>query len=146
MGIKSYNPYTPSRRNMTGSDFSEITKSTPEKALCTSLKKNAGRNNQGKITVRHHGGGSRRLYRNIDFKRNKDGVPAKVIGIEYDPNRTANIALICYEDGEKAYILAPQGLTDGMKVMNGPDAEVRVGNCLPLSQIPVGTMIHNIEL
>ena len=146
MGIKTYNPYTPSRRNMTGSDFSEITKSTPEKALCTSLKKNAGRNNQGKITVRHHGGGSRRLYRNIDFKRNKDGVPAKVIGIEYDPNRTANIALICYEDGEKAYILAPQGLTDGMKVMNGPDAEVRVGNCLPLSQIPVGTMIHNIEL
>ena len=146
MGIKTYNPYTPSRRNMTGSDFSEITKSTPEKALCTSLKKNAGRNNQGKITVRHHGGGSRRLYRNIDFKRNKDGIPAKVIGIEYDPNRTANIALICYEDGEKAYILAPQGLTDGMKVMNGPDAEVRVGNCLPLSQIPVGTMIHNIEL
>ena len=97
MGIKTYNPYTPSRRNMTGSDFSEITKSTPEKALCTSLKKHAGRNNQGKITVRHHGGGSRRLYRNVDFKRNKDGIHAKVIGIEYDPNRTANIALICYE-------------------------------------------------
>ena len=146
MGIKTYNPYTPSRRNMTGSDFSEITKSTPEKALCTSLKKHAGRNNQGKITVRHHGGGSRRLYRNVDFKRNKDGIHAKVIGIEYDPNRTANIALICYEDGEKAYILAPQGLTDGMKVMNGPDAEIRVGNCLPLSEIPVGTLIHNIEL
>ena len=146
MGIKTYNPYTPSRRNMTGSDFSEITKKTPEKALCTSLKKNAGRNNQGKITVRHHGGGSRRLYRNIDFKRNKDGVVAKVIGIEYDPNRTANIALICYEDGEKAYILAPEGLTDGMKVMNGPEAEIRVGNCLPLSEIPVGTLIHNIEL
>ncbi len=146
MGIKTYNPYTPSRRNMTGSDFSEITKSTPEKALCTSLKKNAGRNNQGKITVRHQGGGSRRLYRNIDFKRNKDGVAAKVIGIEYDPNRTANIALICYEDGEKAYILAPEGLTDGMKVMNGPEAEVRIGNCLPLSEIPVGTLVHNIEL
>ena len=146
MGIKTYNPYTPSRRNMTGSDFSEITKSTPEKALCTSLKKNAGRNNQGKITVRHHGGGSRRLYRNVDFKRNKDGIAATVIGIEYDPNRTANIALICYEDGQKSYILAPEGLTDGMKVMNGPEAEVRVGNCLPLSEIPVGTMIHNIEL
>ena len=146
MGIKTYNPYTPSRRNMTGSDFSEITKKTPEKALCTSLKKNAGRNNQGKITVRHHGGGSRRLYRNIDFKRNKDGIHATVIGIEYDPNRTANIALICYEDGEKSYILAPEGLKDGMKVMNGPEAEVRLGNCLPLSEIPVGTVIHNIEL
>src|SRR5574344_867336 len=146
MGIKSYNPYTPSRRNMTGSDFSEITKTTPEKSLCTSLKKNAGRNNQGKITVRHQGGGSRRKYRIVDFKRFKDGVPATVIGIEYDPNRTANIALICYADGEKAYILAPEGLTDGMKVVNGPEAEVRVGNCLPLANIPVGTQIHNIEL
>ena len=146
MGIKKYNPYTPSRRNMTGSDFSEITKKTPEKALCTSLKKNSGRNNQGKITVRHRGGGSRRLYRDVDFKRKKDGISATVIGIEYDPNRTANIALICYEDGEKAYILAPEGLTDGMKVMNGPEAEVRIGNCLPLSEIPVGTVIHNIEL
>lgn len=147
MGIKTYNPYTPSRRNMTGSDFSEITKKTPEKALCVSLDKNAGRNNQGKITVRHRGGGSRRKYRLVDFKRNaKDGVPATVIGIEYDPNRTANIALICYADGEKAYILAPEGLTDGMKVMNGPEAEVRVGNCLPLAAIPVGTQVHNIEL
>ncbi|MCX4322576.1 MAG: 50S ribosomal protein L2 [Lachnospiraceae bacterium] len=146
MAIKTYNPYTPSRRNMTGSDFSEITKKTPEKALCSSIKKNAGRNNQGKITVRHHGGGNRRLYRQIDFKRNKDGISAKVIGIEYDPNRTANIALICYEDGEKAYILAPDGLKDGMKVMNGPEAEIRVGNCLPLSEIPVGTLVHNIEL
>ena len=127
MGIKTYNPYTPSRRNMTGSDFSEITKTTPEKSLTTSLKKNAGRNNQGKITVRHQGGGNRRKYRLIDFKRNKkDGIPATVIGIEYDPNRTANIALICYADGEKSYILAPAGLTDGMKVMNGPEAEVRV--------------------
>ena len=146
MGIKSYNPYTPSRRHMTGSDFSEITKSEPEKSLLVSLKKNAGRNNQGKITVRHRGGGSRRKYRVIDFKRMKDGVPATVIGIEYDPNRTANIALICYADGEKAYILAPQGLKDGMKVMNGPEAEVRIGNCLPLSEIPVGTQVHNIEL
>ena len=146
MGIKSYNPYTPSRRNMTGSDFSEITKSTPEKSLLASKKKTAGRNNQGKITVRHHGGGNRQKYRLIDFKRNKEGVPAKVIGIEYDPNRTANIALICYADGEKAYILAPQGLTDGMTVMNGAEAEIRVGSCLPLSAIPVGTQVHNIEL
>ena len=146
MGIKSYNPYTSSRRNMTGSDFSEITKSTPEKSLLASKKKTAGRNNQGKITVRHHGGGNRQKYRLIDFKRNKEGVPAKVIGIEYDPNRTANIALICYADGEKAYILAPQGLTDGMTVMNGAEAEIRVGNCLPLSAIPVGTQVHNIEL
>ena len=146
MGIKTYNPYTPSRRNMTGSDFSEITKSTPEKSLLSSLKKNAGRNNQGKITVRHHGGGSRRKYRIIDFKRNKDGIPAKVVGIEYDPNRTANIALICYADGEKAYILAPEGLKEGMKIMNGADAEVRIGNCLPLSEIPVGAQVHNIEL
>ena len=146
MGIKTYNPYTPSRRNMTGSDFSEITKTSPEKSLCVSLKKNPGRNNQGKITVRHRGGGSRRKYRVIDFKRYKDGIPATVIGIEYDPNRTANIALICYEDGTKSYILAPEGLTDGMKVMNGAEAEVRVGNCLPLSEIPVGTQVHNIEL
>ncbi len=146
MGIKSYNPYTPSRRHMTGSDFSEITKETPEKSLLATKKKNAGRNNQGKITVRHHGGGNRQKYRIIDFKRKKDDIPAKVIGIEYDPNRTANIALICYADGEKAYILAPQGLTDGMTVMNGANAEIRVGNCLPLENIPVGTLIHNIEL
>ena len=146
MGIKTYNPYTPSRRNMTGSDFSEITKTTPEKSLCVSLKKNSGRNNQGKITVRHHGGGVRTQYRMVDFKRFKDGIPATVVGIEYDPNRTANIALICYEDGTKSYILAPEGLTDGMKVMNGAEAEVRVGNCLPLSEIPVGTQVHNIEL
>ena len=146
MGIKTYNPYTPSRRQMTGSDFAEITKTTPEKSLLASKSRQAGRNNQGKITVRHRGGGAKRKYRIIDFKRNKDGIAAKVIGIEYDPNRTANIALICYEDGEKAYILAPEGLKDGMKVMNGPEAEVRVGNCLPLSEIPVGTQIHNIEL
>ena len=146
MGIRTYNPYTPSRRNMTGSDFSEITKTTPEKSLLAKKSKTAGRNNQGKITVRHHGGGNRQKYRLIDFKRNKEGVPAKVIGIEYDPNRTANIALICYADGEKAYILAPQGLTDGMTVQNGAGAEVRVGNCLPLTEIPVGTQVHNIEL
>ena len=147
MGIKTYNPYTPSRRNMTGSDFSEITKKKPEKSLLVSLQKQSGRNNQGKITVRHRGGGSRRKYRIIDFKRNKkDGIPATVIGIEYDPNRTANIALICYADGEKKYIIAPEGLTDGMKVMEGPEAEIRVGNCLPLENIPVGTQVHNIEL
>ena len=146
MGIKTYNPYTPSRRHMTGSDFSEITKTAPEKSLVVSLSKTAGRNNQGKITVRHRGGGVKRKYRVIDFKRKKDGIPATVIGIEYDPNRSANIALICYADGEKAYIIAPEGLTDGMKVMNGPEAEVRVGNCLPLSAIPVGTQVHNIEL
>ena len=146
MGIKKYTAYTPSRRNMTGSDFSEITKKTPEKSLVESIKKNAGRNNQGKITVRHHGGGNRRKYRLVDFRRIKDGIPAKVIGIEYDPNRTANIALICYADGEKSYILAPQGLTDGMTVMNGEKPEIRVGNCLPLSAIPVGTQVHNIEL
>lgn len=147
MGIKTYRPYTPSRRNMTGSDFSEITKKTPERSLLSTVKENAGRNNQGKITVRHQGGGNRQKYRIIDFKRNsKDGIPATVIGIEYDPNRTANIALIAYADGEKAYILAPNGLTDGMKVMNGPEAEARIGNCLPLSKIPVGTNVHAIEL
>ena len=146
MGIKKYTPYTPSRRNMTCSDFAEITCSKPEKSLCVSLKKSAGRNSQGKITVRHIGGGSRRLYRVIDFKRKKDDVPAIVKTIEYDPNRTANIALICYADGEKAYILAPNGLKVGMKIMNGPNAEVRIGNCLPLDKIPIGTMIHNIEL
>lgn len=147
MGIKKYGPYTPSRRNMTGLDFVEITKSTPEKSLVVSLKKHAGRNNQGKITVRHHGGGSRRKYRLIDFKRNaKDGIPAKVVAIEYDPNRTANIALICYADGAKAYILTPEGLKVGMTVMNGSTAEAKVGNCLQLADIPVGTQIHNIEL
>ena len=146
MGIKTYNPYTPSRRQMTGSDFSEITKTTPEKSLLDSKSRKAGRNNQGKITVRHRGGGAKKKYRIVDFKRKKDGIPATVIGIEYDPNRSANIALISYADGEKAYILAPEGLKDGMKIMNGPEAEVRVGNCLPLSEIPVGTQIHNIEL
>ena len=146
MGIKTYNPYTPSRRHMTGLDFSEITKDTPEKSLVVSLKKTAGRNNQGKITVRHHGGGSRRKYRIIDFKRRKDDIPATVTAIEYDPNRTANIALICYADGQKAYIIAPVGLTVGTKIMNGPNAEVAVGNCLPLENIPVGTEVHNIEL
>ena len=146
MGIRTYNPYTPSRRNMTGLDFAEVTKSTPEKSLVVSLKKNSGRNNQGKITVRHRGGGVRRKYRIVDFKRRKDDIPATVIGIEYDPNRTANIALICYADGEKAYILAPNGLKDGMKVMNGANAEIKVGNCLPLEAIPVGTEVHNVEL
>ena len=146
MGIKTYSPYTPSRRHMTGSDFKEITASKPEKSLVVSLKKNSGRNNQGKITVRHQGGGYRTKYRLVDFKRNKDGIPAKVMTIEYDPNRTANIALICYADGQKAYILAPYGLKVGDTLMNGETAEVRLGNCLPLANIPVGSSIHNIEL
>lgn len=146
MGIKKFNPYTPSRRQMTGSDFSEITTNKPEKSLVVSLQKNSGRNNQGKITVRHRGGGSRRKYRIIDFKRKKDGIPAIVKSIEYDPNRTANIALVAYADGEKAYILAPIGLKVGQQIMNGAEAEIRVGNCLPLQNIPVGTQIHNIEL
>ena len=146
MGIKTYNPYTPSRRNMTGLDFEEITKSAPEKSLLAKKSKTAGRNNQGKITVRHHGGGNRQKYRIIDFKRNKDDIPAKVAAIEYDPNRTANIALLHYADGEKAYIIAPVGLKVGDEVMSGANADVKVGNCLPLSEIPVGTEIHNIEL
>ena len=146
MGIKTYRPYTPSRRQMTGSDFSEITKTTPEKSLLAAKSRQAGRNNQGKITVRHRGGGAKRKYRIVDFKRKKDGIPATVIGIEYDPNRTANIALISYADGEKSYIIAPAGLQVGWTVMNGPEAEVLIGNCLPLSEIPVGTQVHNIEL
>ena len=146
MGIKSFNPYTPSRRHMTVVDRTELSTAAPEKSLTVSLKKNAGRNAQGKITVRHRGGGSKRKYRIIDFKRNKDGVPATVKSIEYDPNRTANIALIAYADGQKAYILAPEGLKVGQKVRTGADAEIAVGNCLPLENIPVGTQIHNIEL
>ena len=146
MGIKTFNPYTPSRRHMTTMDRAEITVTTPEKSLTVSLKKNAGRNSQGKITVRHRGGGSRRKYRIIDFKRNKDGIPATVKTIEYDPNRTANIALISYADGQKAYILAPEGLKVGQKIMNGPEAEIAVGNALPLQNIPVGSQVHNIEL
>ena len=146
MGIRTYNPYTPSRRHMTGSDFSEITKSTPEKSLTVSKNSKAGRNAQGIITVRHRGGGAKRKYRIIDFKRYKDGIPATVKSIEYDPNRTANIALICYADGQKAYIIAPNGLQVGAVLMNGPEAEIKLGNCLPLAQIPVGTMVHNVEL
>ena len=146
MGIKSYNPYTPSRRNMTGYDFSEITTDTPEKSLLAPLKKHAGRNAQGKITVRHKGGGNRRKYRIIDFKRNKDGIPATVKTIEYDPNRTANIALLSYADGEKRYILAPAGLKVGDVLMNGENAEVRVGNCMEMKDMPVGTQVHNIEM
>ena len=147
MGIKTYNPYTPSRRAMTGSDFSEVTKKTPEKSLVVRLPKASGRNNQGKITVRHRGGGATIKYRIIDFKRNdKDGIPATVAGIEYDPNRTANIALLVYADGEKRYILAPDGLKIGHKIVNGPEAEIRIGNCLSLTDIPVGTNVHNIEL
>ncbi len=146
MGIKSFKPVTPSLRNMTVLTNEEITKKGPEKKLLSTLKKNAGRNNTGKITVRHHGGGSRRKYRVIDFKRNKVDMEATVIGIEYDPNRTANIALIEYEDGERAYIIAPLGLTDGAKVVASEKADVKPGNCMPIKSIPVGTMIYNIEL
>ena len=146
MGMKHFNAYTPSRRNMTVSDFAEITKKTPEKSLLAKKKEKAGRNSYGRITVRHQGGGNRQKYRIIDFKRRKDNMEATVIGIEYDPNRSANIALIQYEDGEKAYILAPQGLTDGDKVISGETADIKVGNCMPIDSIPVGTLIHNVEL
>ena len=146
MAIKKYNPTSNGRRNMTGYDFSEITKSTPEKTLLESSKNNAGRNSQGKITVRHQGGGHKRAYRVIDFKRNKDNVEGVVHSIEYDPNRTANIALIHYVDGVKAYIIAPKGLQVGQRIESGENADIKVGNALPLANIPVGTVIHNIEL
>ena len=146
MAMKHFKAYTPSRRNMTVSDFAEITKNTPEKSLLAKKKKNAGRNSYGRITVRHQGGGNRQKYRIIDFKRNKDNMEAKVLGIEYDPNRSANIALIEYKDGEKAYILAPQGLTDGDKVVSGENVDIKPGNSMPIASIPVGTLIHNIEL
>jgi len=147
MPIKQYKPTSPGRRNATGDTFADITKDRPEKSLVVSLrKKSAGRNNQGRITVRHRGGGNRRLYRIIDWKRDKHGIPAKVVAIEYDPNRTARIALLQYADGEKRYILAPNGLTVGATLVSGPDAEVRVGNALPLANMPTGTQVHNIEL
>lgn len=146
MGIKHYRPITPSTRNMTVSTFEEITKKTPEKSLLAKKTKKAGRNSYGRITVRHQGGGNKQKYRIIDFKRQKDDMEATVIGIEYDPNRSANIALIQYEDGEKAYILAPIGLKDGDKVVSGSKSDIKPGNCLPIENIPVGTMIHNIEL
>ena len=146
MGIKNFRPYTPSRRNMTVSTFDEITKKTPEKSLLDTKKKNAGRNSYGRITVRHQGGGNRQKYRIVDFRRKKDDMPATVVGIEYDPNRTSNIALIKYEDGTLSYILAPVGLKDGDTVISGKNADIRVGNCLPIENIPVGTLIHNIEL
>ena len=146
MGMKRYGAYTPSRRNMTVSDFSEITKKTPEKSLLAKKAEKAGRNSYGRITVRHQGGGNRQKYRIIDFKRKKDDMEATVVGIEYDPNRSSNIALIQYDDGTKAYILAPEGLTDGDKVVSGENVDIKVGNSLPLGNIPVGTLIHNIEL
>ena len=146
MGIRKYNPTSPGVRGMTVSTFEEITTATPEKSLTTTLKKNAGRNFRGKITVRHRGGGARRKYRIIDFKRNKDGVPGKVSTIEYDPNRSANIALIVYADGEKRYIIAPVGLKVGDVIFSGSDADIQIGNALPIANIPVGTVIHNIEL
>lgn len=146
MPIKSYNPTSPGSRLKRLSSFEEITKKRPEKKLTVTLKSKAGRNNQGKITVRHQGGGHKRKYRIIDFKREKYSVPAKVVAIEYDPNRTARIALLQYQDGEKRYILAPNGLKVNDRVMSGPEAEIRVGNALPLKNIPVGTQIHNIEM
>ncbi|MBD2866271.1 50S ribosomal protein L2 [Paenibacillus oceani] len=146
MPIKSFKPTTPSKREMTVSTFEEITASKPEKSLLAPLMNKAGRNNQGKITVRHQGGGHKRKYRIIDFKRNKDGIPGRVASIEYDPNRTANIALINYADGEKRYIIAPKGLKVGDAVVSGPDADIKIGNALPLENIPVGSVIHNIEL
>ena len=146
MAIKTYKPTTPGRRKMSTLVNEEITKSTPEKSLLTTIKKNSGRNNQGKITVRHQGGGVKRKYRIIDFKRNKLEVPGTVASIEYDPNRTANIALINYADGEKRYIIAPKGLEVGMTIEAGANADIKVGNALPIMSIPVGTMIHNIEL
>jgi large subunit ribosomal protein L2 len=146
MGIKHFKPTSPGVRQKTVSTFEEITTDKPEKSLTVSLVRKAGRNNQGKITVRHQGGGHKRKYRIIDFKRNKDGVPGKVATIEYDPNRSARIALIHYADGEKRYILAPHGLKVGDQIMSGPDVDIKVGNALPLANIPVGTVIHNIEL
>jgi len=146
MAIKKFKPTTPSRRHMTVIKSEELTKFSPEKSLLTSLKKNAGRNSQGKITVRHKGGGEKRKYRIIDFKRDKDGIPAKVAGIEYDPNRTANIALLNYKDGEKRYILAPLGLKVGDVIVSGEGSDIKVGNCLKMKDMPVGTVIHNIEL
>ena len=146
MGMKHFRPTTPSLRNMTVSTFDEITKKTPEKSLLTTKKKNAGRNSYGRITVRHQGGGNRQKYRLVDFKRRKDNMTATVLGIEYDPNRSANIALIEYEDGTKSYILAPIGLKDGDKVVSGDKADIKPGNCMKIENIPVGTMIHNIEL
>ena len=146
MAIKTYKPVTNGRRNMTGYDFSEITTNKPEKSLLESKKQKAGRNSQGKITVRHHGGGNKRAYRVIDFKRNKDGVIGTIATIEYDPNRTANIALVHYEDGVKTYIIAPKGIKVGQKIESGADADIQIGNALPLVNVPVGTFIHNIEL
>ncbi len=146
MAIKKYNPTSPARRFMTVSDFAEITKKTPERSLLAKKSKHAGRNSYGRITVRHRGGGNKQKYRIIDFKRQKDGMVATVIGIEYDPNRSANIALIQYEDGTKAYIIAPEGLTDGMKVVSGEGADIKVGNALFIKDIPVGTLIHNVEI
>ncbi|MCR5638890.1 MAG: 50S ribosomal protein L2 [Lachnospiraceae bacterium] len=146
MGIKKFKPYTPSRRNMTSLDYSEITTNVPEKSLLVSKNSKAGRNNQGKITVRHHGGGGRVKYRIIDFKRNKDDIAATVKTIEYDPNRTANIALVVYADGEKRYIIAPNGLKVGDVLHSGENAEIKIGNSLPLANIPVGSSVHNVEL
>jgi large subunit ribosomal protein L2 len=146
MAVKKYKPVTPGTRGMTGYTFEEITKSTPERALLVSLRKQGGRNAQGRVTVRHRGGGARRYIRIVDFKREKHGIPAKVAAIEYDPNRTARLALLFYVDGEKRYIIAPLDMKVGDTIVSGPNAEIRPGNCLPIANIPIGTMIHNIEI
>lgn len=146
MPVKGFKPYAPGRRQMTVSTFEEITKTAPERSLLEPLKRKGGRNDQGRLSVRHQGGGHKRMYRVIDFKRLKDGVPAKVAAIEYDPNRSANIALLHYADGAKAYILAPNGLSVGQTIVSGPDADIKVGNALPIKNIPVGTLLHNIEM
>ncbi|GAB6153009.1 50S ribosomal protein L2 [Desulfosporosinus burensis] len=146
MAIKTYKPTSPSRRNMTGSTYEEITRTEPERSLVKPLPNKAGRNNDGRLSVRHQGGGHKRMFRVIDFKRNKDGIPARVASIEYDPNRSANIALLYYRDGYKAYILAPNGLQVDQVIVSGPDADIKVGNTLPLQNIPVGTLLHNIEM
>jgi len=146
MALKTYKPTSPSRRNMTSSTYEEITRTEPERSLLKPLTKKAGRNNDGRLSVRHKGGGHKRMFRVIDFKRNKDGIPARVASIEYDPNRSANIALLFYQDGLKTYILAPNGLQVDQMVVSGPDADIKVGNCLPIQNIPVGTLLHNIEM
>ena len=146
MGIRKYKPTSPGRRGMSGDTFEDVTKDKPERSLIREIRKHGGRNVRGKITVRHRGGGERRQYRQVDFKREKHGIPATVTAIEYDPNRSARIALLNYADGEKRYIIAPLGLRVGDSVLSGPNAEVRLGNCLPLANMPLGTMVHNVEV
>ncbi len=146
MGTRLFKPVTPGTRFRSVSDFAEITKSVPERALLEPLRRTGGRNNKGHVTTRHQGGGHKRRFRRIDFRRDKNGVPAKIVGIEYDPNRTARIALLCYADGEKRYMLAPQGIGVGDQVVSGPGSDIRIGNAVPLFEVPLGTTVHNVEL